>query len=92
MEGSLVVGPKPSEPLVVDVRVEGACCLVLTYETGEKKRFDVAPWFKGEFLDRLSDERYFKQTRVIDGGIAVGWPKGPDIGPEDLYELSEPLD
>lgn len=88
LEDCLVVGPKLSEPRVVAVSAEGSHHLLLEYETGERKRFDASPWFKGEFFSRLDDEEYFQRVCVIDGGMAVGWPEGQDIGPEDLYELS----
>lgn len=88
LEDCLVVGPKPCEPHVVAVSAEGSHHLLLEYETGELKRFDASPWFKGEFFSRLGDAEYFQHVRVIDGGMAIGWPEGQDIGPEDLYELS----
>lgn len=87
LENCLVVGPKPSEPHVVAVSAEDSRHLLLEYETGERKRFDASPWFKGEFFSRLGDAEYFQRVRVIDGGMAVGWPEGQDIGPEDLYDL-----
>ena len=87
----LVVGSKPCSPHVLAVSAEGTHHLLLEYETGERKLFDASPWFKGEFYSQLGDKGYFGQVRVIDGGIAVGWPNGQDIGPEDLYELSVPV-
>ena len=87
----LVVGPKACEPHIVAVAVEDPRHLLLDYETGERRRFDASPWFKGDFFGRLRDEAYFNQVRVIDGGVAVGWPDGQDVGPEDLYALSTPV-
>ena len=37
------------------------------------------------------EERYFAQVRIIDGGLALGWPEGQEVYPEALYEFSTPV-
>lgn len=87
----VVCGPRACEPRIVSVKPDADFRVILEYETGERKRFDVEPYIRGDFLGKLAEKAYFEQVRVVDGGTAVGWPNGQDIGPEDLYELSEPV-
>ena len=62
--------------------------LLLRYETGECRVFDVAPYVRGEFFGELRNPAYFKQVSIAHGGDCVEWPNSQDISPEDLYELS----
>lgn len=62
--------------------------LLLTYETGEKKIFDVKPYINGEWYSELLDVHYFKTVHVIGNGYGIEWDNGQDIAPHELYELS----
>lgn len=84
-------GWKPSEPLLVAVTPLADYCLLLEYQTGERKRFDVKPYLDVRLYERLKDEAYFNTARLEYDGWFVGWPKGEDLGPDDLYELSVPV-
>ena len=86
-----MVGVRPSEPLLKAVKPLDEYCLLLDYETGERKSFDVKPYIQGDFYGRLADEAYFKMARLEYDGWFVGWPEGQDLGPDDLYELSVPV-
>ena len=68
---------KPLKPLKLE----------LTYETGEVKIFDVAPYATGKWYGQLKDERYFNSVRLLPGG-GIEWPEGQDIAPHELYENS----
>ena len=72
-----------SQPDLVEVVAEGGCLLLLEFETGELRRLDVS-----SFLKRGGDE-YLKLVRIIDGGMALGWPDGQEVYPEALFAMSE---
>ena len=88
----VVAGPVPCEPDIVSVTAEPGHRVLLEYETGERRRFDVSPYIHGDFYGALNDEDYFSQVQVMAGGMVIGWPNGQDIAPDDLYELSEPVE
>ncbi len=72
------------------VQVEAACAyeIIVLFDNGEKKRFDVAPYIQGEWYGQLRSLEYFK--RVQTDGYTVVWPDGQDICPDELYELGKP--
>ena len=37
----------------------------------------------------LLDDEYLKLVRIIDGGMALGWPDGQEVYPEALFAMSE---
>ena len=80
------------QPRIINVQVGGDLTLLLTYETGEVKKFDVAPYATGSWYGELGDPAYFATVRLLPGGIGIEWPHGQDIAPHELYELSSPVD
>ena len=63
--------------------------IIVIFDNGEKKLFDVKPYIKGSWYGMLNDDRYF--SRVNTDGYTVIWPEGQDICPDELYENSTPL-
>lgn len=82
----VVTGPKPSAPHIVSVVPSSGHRLLLEYETGEKKLFDVTPYIKGDFFGKLEDESYFQQVRILFDGWFVGWPEGQDMASDEMYD------
>ena len=69
-----------SQPDLVEVVAEGGCLLLLEFETGELRRLDVSSFLKrGGAYERLRDDEYLKLVRIIDGGMALGWPDGQEV-------------
>ena len=62
--------------------------LMLYYETGEVKQFDVTPYADGSWYGELKDKSYFQMVRLLPGGTGIEWPHGQDIAPHELYDLS----
>ena len=60
--------------------------LLLVYETGEKKIFDVLPYISGTWYGELKDLEIFKKVRVSNH--SVEWANGQDIAPHELYNNS----
>ena len=61
--------------------------LELHYENGEKRIFDVKPYLKGSWFEKLKDVSVFKTVKVVDNWT-VEWSEGQDICPDTLYEDS----
>ena len=63
--------------------------VLLTYETKEKRVFDVTPYLHlGGFSD-LKNEAMFKTVKISFDTIE--WNNGLDIDPEDLYKNSKAI-
>ena len=62
--------------------------LLLEYEDGQIKIFDVSPYISGSWYEELNDVDYFKTVHLLPGGIGIEWSNGQDIAPHELYECS----
>lgn len=60
--------------------------ILVEFDNGEKRIFDVEPYIQGDWYGQLRLYEYFK--RVTTDGFTVVWPDGQDICPDELYELS----
>ena len=63
--------------------------LLLEFENGERRRFDVTFLLDKRPFDRLRNAGLFAMARV-DYGTVV-WPGNIDIAPETLYDRSTPI-
>ena len=61
--------------------------LLLTFENGEKKIFDMKPYLDKGIYKELKDESKFKTVRISFDSIE--WCNKADIDPEFLYEKSK---
>jgi hypothetical protein len=69
------------------IQAEAICeyQILVEFDNGEKKIFDVEPYIKGEWYGKLRVYEYFK--RVHTDGFTVVWPDGQDICPDELYDM-----
>ena len=63
--------------------------LLVTYENGEQRVFDVGPYMDDGVFRELREESAFKSVHVAFD--TVEWANGADICPEVLYEQSAPV-
>jgi hypothetical protein len=64
--------------------------LLLAFENGERRVFDMKPYLtKGVFAE-LRDESLFRSVRICFD--TVEWSNGADLCPELLYPQSEPAE
>ena len=70
-------------PTVIQVEPLPRYRLLLAFDNGERKMFDVTPLIQGEWYGKLKDMSYF--NRVEADGFTVVWPDGQDLCPDDLY-------
>jgi len=71
---------------VINVKPLSDYQLLLTFENGEKKIFDMKPYLDKGIFKELKDEKKFKSVRVSFDSIE--WCNQADIDPEVLYEKS----
>jgi hypothetical protein len=63
--------------------------LVVVFENGEKKRYDVAPLFDNEMFAPLRNPALFRAVEVEKGGYAVVWNSAIDISEYELWQHGE---
>lgn len=76
-------------PTAIRVEAVYAYQILVEFDNGEKRLFDVEPYIKGEWYGEMRSFEYFK--RVITDGFTVVWPNGQDICPDELYSLGKPV-
>ena len=74
---------------VVKVEAKSDYRLILEFENGEKRVFDMRPYMDKKPFADLKGSRLFTMASV-DYGTVV-WPGNIDIAPETLYDLSNPV-
>lgn len=79
------------QPKLIAVEPLDNLKLKLSYETGEARIFDAAPYVNGSWYGQLADEQYFRTVRLLPNGTGIEWNNGQDIAPHELYELSVPI-
>jgi len=60
--------------------------LLITFNTGEVKRFDARPYLEKGAFRRLKSPELFEQAFVAFDTVC--WPDHLDIAPETLYDRS----
>ena len=78
------------QPKLISVEPIEQFKLLLKYETGETKLFDVIPYIRGSWIGELKESAYFRTVHLLPGGIGIEWSNGQDIAPHELYENSIP--
>ncbi|MGE5293332.1 MAG: DUF2442 domain-containing protein, partial [Solirubrobacterales bacterium] len=63
--------------------------LLLVFENGQQRRFDMKPLLEKKPFSRLKDLPLFMKAAVACG--TVTWPENIDIAPETLWDKSEPV-
>lgn len=74
---------------VISVKANADYILLLEFENGERRVFDMAPFMDKRPFIRLKNSPIFTKA-MVDYGTVV-WPGNIDIAPETLYDLSVPL-
>ncbi|MBI5487120.1 MAG: DUF2442 domain-containing protein [Deltaproteobacteria bacterium] len=74
---------------VVTVTAKRPHLLVLVFENGERRRFDMSALMDERPFSVLKNSPVFLQARVENGTVA--WPGDIDIAPETLYDGSVAL-
>lgn len=75
---------------VKNVEAQSDYTLILTFENGERKRYDVKPHLNKGVFNKLLDETVFRTVHISFNTVA--WDGDIDFDPEALYEGGLPLD
>ena len=70
-------------PIAVKVRPLENYHVLIEFETGEVKKYDVSPHIRGSWYGELADKEYFKT--VYCDGMTIVWGNGQDICPDNIY-------
>src|SRR5688500_5958956 len=70
-------------PYVKSVKPQEDYCLLLTFENGEKRVFDLKPYFEKPVFKQLKNIALFKTARVVSG--SVEWQGNVDLSYDTLY-------
>ena len=70
-------------PCAKEVKALDDYKILLTFDTGEKKIYNMEPRLKDIFFSPLKDKTLFKTVKV--NGITVEWDNEIDMCPDDLY-------
>ncbi|RPJ39452.1 MAG: DUF2442 domain-containing protein [Planctomycetaceae bacterium] len=71
---------------VVSVVAQEDHTLLITFENGERRRFDMKPLLDKKPFSRLKDSPLFMKATVAYGTVV--WPGNVDIAPETLWDES----
>ena len=76
-------------PTAVEVTPQADFCLLVTFDNGEKRLFDVKPHLDFKPFRELKIPALF--DTVKPAGLSIEWIHGQDICPEELYDNSVPV-
>ena len=76
-------------PRVKKVEAFSDFTLILTFNNGERRRFDARPYLSYPVYQPLNGVGFFLQAKVGHG--TVMWPNEVDFCPDTLYLESVPL-
>ena len=77
-------------PYVESIRALDDYQLEVSFDNGERRRFDVKPYLSRGIFARLRNRSLFQAARVVAG--SVEWPGGLDLSYDTLYIKSQPID
>lgn len=77
-------------PDAIAVSVQPDYCLLVTFDNGEKRLFDVKPYLDFKPFRELRSKTLF--NTVKPAGLSIEWIHGQDICPDELYYKSVPID
>ena len=70
-------------PKVKEVRPESDYMLSLTFENGERRRFDMKPYLDYEVFRPLKDPKMFRSVTTFLGSVT--WANDSDLSYDTLY-------
>ena len=77
-------------PKAISVEALEDYILIIEFDNGEKKLFDVKPYLDKKAFLQLKDNNNFKKVKV--SGLSIEWEIGVDICPDELYNNSYSID
>ncbi|HLN72681.1 MAG: DUF2442 domain-containing protein [Methylococcaceae bacterium] len=75
---------------IKDVKPQDNYLLLLTFENGEKRQFDMKPYLNFGIFQELRDLKLFNTVRPCFDSIE--WDNEADFDPEVLYQKSQKIE
>jgi len=75
---------------IKNVKPQNNYMLLLTFENGEKRQFDMKPYLEIGIFKELKDPSLFKTVKTSFDSIE--WANEADFDPEVLYQKSQPIE
>jgi hypothetical protein len=75
---------------IKNVKPQDNYMLLLTFENGEKRQFDMKPYLEIGIFKELKDLNLFKTVKISFDSIE--WANEADVDPEVLYQKSQPIE
>jgi hypothetical protein len=76
-------------PYVKSVKPQENYCLLLTFDNGERRIFDLKPYLEKPVFKQLKNTVIFKTARVLSG--SVEWQGDVDLSYDTLYLESKAI-
>ena len=76
-------------PRVREVKIADNYTLILLFNNGEKRLFDVKPYLKKGIFKQLQKPELFNSVKAYNGTIQ--WSNEADLCPDTLYLNSNPV-
>ena len=76
-----MTAPKIKTSFAVDQKT-----LLITFMSGETKRYDISKLLNKDMFAPLKDPGFFKNVKVEKGGYAVYWNSAIDISEYELWK------
>lgn len=73
-------------PKAINVTTLENYILMIEFDNGEKRLFDVKPYLKHKVFEELKDINKFNSVKI--SGLSISWENGADICPDELYNNS----
>lgn len=77
-------------PRAIHVKPQDDYRLLVTFDNGERRVYDVTPLISGDWYGKLRDPSFFNTVHIA--GLSVEWADGQDVCPDDLYYSSIPVE
>jgi hypothetical protein len=74
---------------IKNVKPQDNYLLLLTFENGEERQFDMKPYLEIGIFKELKDPSLFKTVKTSFD--AIEWANKADSDPEILYQKSQPI-
>ena len=73
-------------PRAINIKPMENYTILVEFDNGEIKVFDVKPYLKHTDFEDLKDIKKFNSVKV--SGLSIEWDNGADICPDELYNNS----
>ena len=78
-------------PKIKSIRIQDDYVLIVWFDNGIQKRFDIQPKLSEIRFEPLKDKALFRDVRVDQGGYGISWNDEIDLSEYELWTYGELL-